>query len=52
MHLFHENMRPILDYYDERGILVTVDAGRPVDAVTDAILSALEAGSASASASA
>ena len=52
LQLFHDNMRPILDYYAGRGILLTVDAGQPVDAVTDAILAALEAGSASATASA
>ncbi len=41
LQLFHDNMRPILDFYDERGILVTVDAARPVGEVTDAILAAL-----------
>ena len=41
LQLFHDNMRPILDYYEDRGILVTVDAAQPVDAVTEAILAAL-----------
>ncbi len=41
LQLFHDNMRPILEYYTERGILVTVDAAESVPAVTDAILSAL-----------
>jgi adenylate kinase len=41
LHVFHDNMQPILDFYAERGILVTVDAARPVEAVTDAILAAL-----------
>ena len=41
LQLFHDNMRPILDFYEERGILVTVDAAQPVDAVTEAILAAL-----------
>ena len=39
--VFHENMRPILDFYDQRGILLTVDAAQPVAAVTDEILAAL-----------
>ncbi len=43
LQVFHDNMRPILDYYRERGILLTVDAAQPVDAVTEAILSALAA---------
>ena len=41
LQLFHDNMRPILDYYRERGILVTVDAAQPVETVTEAILAAL-----------
>ncbi len=43
LQLFHDNMRPILDYYRERGILVTVDAAEPVAAVTEDILAALAA---------
>ena len=41
LELFHENMRPILDFYEQRGILVTVDAAAPIGEVTDAILAAL-----------
>ena len=41
LELFHANMRPILDFFEERGILVTVDASQPVEAVTEAILAAL-----------
>jgi adenylate kinase len=41
LQLFHANTRPILDFYEERGILVTVDAVEPVDAVTAAILDSL-----------
>ena len=41
LQLFHDNMRPILDFYRERGILVTVDAAQPVNDVADAILAAL-----------
>ena len=33
--------RPLLDFYRERGILVPIDAGQPVDAVSDAIFRAL-----------
>jgi adenylate kinase len=39
--LFHDNMRPILDFYTERGILVTVDAASPADVVSGAIVAAL-----------
>ena len=42
--LFHDQTRPLLAYYDERGILVTVDADRPPDAVTQSIFAALEPG--------
>jgi adenylate kinase len=41
LEVFHSNMRPILDFYDDRGILVTVDASAPVNEVTEAILAAL-----------
>jgi adenylate kinase len=41
LEVFHANMQPILDFYAGLGILVTVDASQPVDAVTDAILAAL-----------
>jgi adenylate kinase len=41
LQLFHANTRPILDFYEDRGILVTVDAVEPVDAVTAAILDSL-----------
>jgi adenylate kinase len=43
LQVFHDNMRPILDYYDERGILVTIDAALPPDEVTENILAALKA---------
>jgi adenylate kinase len=39
--LFHDNMRPILDFYREREILLTVDAAQPAEAVSGAILEAL-----------
>lgn len=40
--LYNDVTAPILDYYAGRGILVTVDGARPVDAVTDQVLTALE----------
>ena len=43
LQLFHANMRPILDYYRERGIMVTVDAAQSVEEVTEEILEALAA---------
>lgn len=41
LEVFHANMQPILDFYAGLGILLTVDAAQPVDAVTEAILAAL-----------
>ena len=40
--LYYEVTHPILEWYGERGILVTVDAMRPADAVGRHILTALE----------
>ena len=41
--LYHEVTHPIVDWYAERGILVSVDAVRPVERVARQILTALEA---------
>jgi len=41
LQLFHDNMRPILDYYEGLGILVTVDASQAVAVITETILAAL-----------
>jgi adenylate kinase len=38
---FHAATEPLVDYYRRRGVLVTVDAAQPPDAVTAAILAAL-----------
>ncbi len=40
--LYREVTGPILDWYDERGILVSVAADRPVDDVTREVLGALD----------
>ena len=40
--LYHEVTAPIVSWYAQRGILVTVDAMRPADAVGRQILTALE----------
>jgi adenylate kinase len=40
--LYHELTHPIVDWYAERGILVSVDAVRPVEQVGREILAALE----------
>ncbi len=40
--LYHDVTQPILAWYRERGILVSVDARPPVEQVTDAVLAALE----------
>jgi adenylate kinase len=41
LQLFHANTRPILDFYEERGILFTVDAEKATSEVTESILAAL-----------
>jgi adenylate kinase len=41
--LYHEVTHPIVDWYATRGILVSVDAMRPVERVARQILTALEA---------
>jgi len=41
LQLYHEETQPLLTYYRERGILVTVDASQEVDDVTAAILAAV-----------
>ena len=42
LELYYEVTHPILDWYGERGILVSIDANRPADAVGRHILTALE----------
>jgi adenylate kinase len=41
--VYHEVTHPIVEWYAERGILVSVDAMRPVERVARQILTALEA---------
>jgi adenylate kinase len=41
LRLFHAETKPLLDFYSERGILVTIDAVQSADAVSVAILAAL-----------
>jgi adenylate kinase len=41
LEVFHADTRPLLDFYRQRGILKTVDAVQPVEAVSKAILEAL-----------
>jgi len=40
---FHRQFEPLLDFYRRRGVLVTVDADQAPDAVTAAIVEALDA---------
>jgi adenylate kinase len=42
LELYYEVTHPILDWYGERGILVSVDANRPAELVGRQILTALE----------
>jgi len=41
LKIYHEQTEPLKDYYDERGLLLTVDATRSIDEVTEEILDAL-----------
>jgi adenylate kinase len=41
LEIFHTDTAPLLDFYRERGILLTIDAARSVRTVSDAILRAL-----------
>ncbi len=41
LQIFEERTRPLVDYYERRGILVSIDGMQPVDAVTAQILEAL-----------
>ena len=43
LRAFHAETEPLVDYYRDRGLLVTVDAAQPPDSVTAAILAALVA---------
>ncbi|GAB4575868.1 MAG: adenylate kinase [Anaerolineae bacterium] len=39
---FHEKTLPLLDYYRQKGLLVEVDAEKPIEAVTEGVVQALE----------
>jgi adenylate kinase len=41
LQIFHADTRPLLNFYRERGILMTIDAVQPVRAVSNAIFRAL-----------
>jgi adenylate kinase len=43
LRIFHADIRPLLDYYRRRGLLVTVDAMPPPDEVSAAVVRALTA---------
>ena len=38
---YHEKTRPLLDLFEERQMLITIDASRPIEAVYDSIVDAL-----------
>ena len=44
IQVFEDETRPLVDYYEGRGVLRRVDATQSPDAVTDQILAALEEG--------
>ena len=43
LEVFHAQTVPLLDFYRERGVLVTIDATPPPDEVADAIIAAVDA---------
>jgi adenylate kinase len=43
LKVFHEQTGPLLEFYRDRGILIPVDASRPPEQVTVAMLKAVEA---------
>ncbi|MDQ6649666.1 MAG: adenylate kinase [Actinomycetota bacterium] len=42
LELFHEVTQPVVQYYDRRGMVITVDAMRSIDEVAEEILAKLE----------
>jgi adenylate kinase len=42
LRIYHAEIRPLLDYYRGRGLLVTVDATPPPDEVTAAVVAAVK----------
>jgi adenylate kinase len=40
LETYHEQTEPLKDYYEEKGILVTVDASKDIDEVTEEVLKA------------
>ena len=45
LDVYHEQTEPLKDYYAEKGLLVTVDATKPIPEVTDEVLRAVGEGS-------
>jgi adenylate kinase len=41
LETYHEQTEPLKDYYEEKGILVTVDASKDIDEVTEEVLKAV-----------
>jgi adenylate kinase len=41
LRVYHEQTEPLKDYYQEKGILVTVDATQEIDEVTEDVLEAV-----------
>jgi len=45
LETYHEDTEPLKDYYEEKGVLVTVDASQDIDEVTEEVLQAVGKGS-------
>jgi adenylate kinase len=50
LRIYREQTAPLVDYYEERGLLRHIDGNRPVEAVTEAIAGALAVAPAAAAA--
>lgn len=47
LEIYDEQTKPLLSYYEQRGLVTRVDGNQPIEAVTDAILDAIAAEEAS-----
>jgi len=41
LQVYWEQTSPLIDYYQDKGLLVEIDGNRPIDAVTDALRTAI-----------
>ena len=44
LKVYHEQTKPLIDYYSHKNILVSIDGSRPIEVVTQDIISNIERG--------